>query len=175
MDTSRREWKGTNPSHAERPHKVAPVKYTRRRWAESEKKLSDNRSRREALKKKGKRIAWKVPPLKYDRLVAHELVHVIQGSCKAPDWFREGMASWAGADPNYVMSFLYNNDAVKEVESPLEGDDLYGRSHLFMMWLEKKSGREVFKKWAKATLIRGGEVKASLEKLLGMTWEKVSA
>jgi len=43
------------------------------------------------------------------------------------------------------------------------------------MWLEKKSGREVFKKLAKATILDGGEVKTSLEKLLGTTWEKISA
>ena len=129
----------------------------------------------EELMKKGKRFAWKVPPLKYDRLIVHELVHVVQGTYKSPEWFREGVASWAGADPNYVMAFLYNNEEVKEVESPLEGDDLYGRSQLFMMWLVKKAGKEAFKKLVKATMIDGAETKAALEKLLGMTWEKIIA
>jgi len=175
IETSLTEWEGSHPSHGERADKVATVKFNMKRLAEYEKKMIDYRRQQEELKKKGKRIAWKVPPLKYDRLVAHELVHVIQGTVKAPDWFREGMASWAGADPNYVLSFLYNNDALKEVEAPLEGDDLYGRSHLFMIWLEKKSGREAFKKWAKATILEGGEVKASLEKILETTWEKIAA
>ena len=169
------EWEGNHPAHGERTDKAAPVKFNMKRLSEYERKMIDYRRQQEELKKKGKRIAWKVPPLKYDRLVFHEMVHVVQGTLAAPEWFREGMASWAGADPNYVMAYLYNNEDVKDVEAPLTGDDLYGRSQLFMMWLEKKSGREVFKKVAKATILDGGEPKTSLEKILGTTWDKISA
>ena len=169
------EWEGSHASHGERTEKAATVKFNMKRLSAYEKKMIDLRRQEAELMKKGKRFAWKIPPLKYDRLIVHELVHIVQGTGGAPDWFREGMASWAGADPNYVMAFLYNNDAVKEVDSPLEGDDLYGRGHLFMMWLESKAGREVFKKAAKAIFLDGGEVKGSLEKLLGMAWDKLSA
>ena len=169
------EWEGSHESHGERADKAGTVKFNMKRLAAYEKKMIDYRRQEAELKKKGKRFAWKVPPLKYDRLIVHELVHVVQGTYGGPDWFREGLASWAAADPNCLMGFLYNNNEVKQVESPLEGDDLYGRSHLFMMWLEKKAGREVFKKLTKATILDAGEVKTALEKLLGTTWEKISA
>jgi hypothetical protein len=175
IEVSLTEWEGGHPTQGERAEKAASVRFNMKRLSAYEKKMIDFRRQEAELKTKGKRFAWKIPPLKYDRLIVHELVHVLQGTYKSPEWFREGLASWAGADPNYVMAFLYNNDEVKEVESPLEGDDLYGRSQLFMMWLEKKAGREVLKKAAKATILDGGEAKAALEKLLGSTWEKISA
>lgn len=169
------EWEGNHPAEGERVDKAAPVKFNMKRLSAYEKKMIDFRRQEAELKKKGKRFAWKIPPLKYDRLIVHELVHVVQGTYKSPEWFHEGLASWAGADPNYVMAFLYNNEEVKDVEKPLEGDDLYGRSQLFMMWLEKKAGRDAFKKLAKATIVDGGETKPALEKLLGTTWEKIAA
>ncbi len=175
IEVSLAEWEGDHPSEGERKGKAAPVRLNMKRLSAYEKKMIDFRQQEQELKKKGKRFAWKIPPLKYDRLIVHELVHIVQGEYKSPAWFHEGLASWAGADPNYVMAYLYHNDDVKDVESPLEGDDLYGRSQLFMMWLEKKAGREAFKKLAKATIFDGGEAKAALEKLLGAAWEKISA
>lgn len=169
------EWEGNSPAQSERGENAAPVRFNMKRLSGYEKKMIDYRREEQELKKKGKRFAWKVPPLKYDRLIFHELVHLVQGTYKSPDWFIEGLASWAGADPNYVMAFLYENDEVKGVESPLTEVNLYGRSQLFMMWLEKKSGREIFKKLVKATFIDGGEPKPALEKLLGTTWEKITA
>ena len=169
------EWEGSHPAEGERKGTAAPVKFNMKRLSEYERKMIDFRKQEEELRKKGKRFAWKIPPLKYDRLVVHELVHVVQGEYKSPPWFHEGMACWAGADPNYTMAYLYHNEEVKDVEAPLEGDDLYGRSQLFMMWLEKKAGKEAFKKAAKAALLEGGEAKSVLEKLLGTTWEKISA
>jgi hypothetical protein len=169
------EWDGNNPARGERTGKAAPVKFNLKRLSGYEKKMIDLRREEQELKKKGKRFAWKVPPLKYDRLIVHELVHVVQGEYKTADWFLEGMASWAGADPNYVMAYLYENEGVKDVESPLAEVSLYGRGQLFMMWLEKKSGREIFKKLATATYLEGAEPKPALEKLLGTTWDKISA
>src|SRR5688572_8009797 len=103
------EWEGDHPATGDRVKKYAPVKFNMKRLSAYEKKMIDFRRQEEELKKKGKRFAWKIPPLKYDRLIVHELVHVVQGEYKSPEWFREGLASWAGADPNYVMAYLYNN------------------------------------------------------------------
>lgn len=175
IEVSLSEWDGNHPAEGERVEKSAPVKFNMKRLSAYEKNMIDLRRQEEELKKKGKRFAWKIPPLKYDRLIVHELVHVVQGAVKTPEWFREGLASWAGADSNYVMAYLYHNAEVKDVESPLGGDDLYGRSQLFMMWLEKRSGREVFKKFVKAVILDGADPKAALEKLLGATWEKITA
>lgn len=169
------EWDGDHPSEADRKAKQAVVRFNMRRLSAYEKKMIDFRRQEAELKKQRKRFAWKVPPLKYDRLIVHELVHVLQGPYSSPPWFHEGLASWAGADPNYVMGFLYAHDEVKDVESPLDGDNLYGRGQLFMMWLEKKSGAEIFKKLMKATAVDGADSKAALEKLLGTTWDKISA
>jgi len=175
IEVSLSEWEGNHPAEGERKGTSAPVKFNMKRLSAYELKMIDYRRQAEELKKKGKRLDWKVPPLKYDRLIVHELVHVVQGEYASPEWFREGIASWAGADPNYVMAYLYNNEEVKDVESPLEGDDLYGRSQIFMLWLEKRWGREIFKKTVKATILDGAEVKEALSKLLGMTWENIAA
>lgn len=169
------EWEGTHPSEADRKDKAADIRFNMKRLSAYEKKMIDYRRQEEELRKKRKRIVWKVPPLKYDRLIVHELVHVLQGPYSSPPWFHEGLASWAGADPNYVMAYLYNAEEVKDVESPLEGDDLYGRGHLFMMWLENKSGAGVFAKLAKATLGEGAAAKEALEKVLGSPWDRISA
>ena len=173
IEVSLSEWEGNHPAEGDRKGTAAPVKFNMKRLSAYELKMIDFRRQAEELKKKGKRLDWKVPPLKYDRLIVHELVHVVQGEYASPEWFREGLASWAGADPNYVMAYLYNNLEVKEVEAPLDGDDLYGRSQIFMLWLEKRSGREIFKKMVKATILDGAEVKETLAKLLGMSWEKI--
>ena len=169
------EWEGNHPSEADRKDKAAGVRFNMKKLSSYEKKMIDFRRQEEELKKQRKRFAWKVPPLKYERLIVHELVHVLQGTYASPPWFHEGLASWAGADPNYVMGYLYANDEVKDVESPLDGDNLYGRSQLFMMWLEKKSGAGVFAKLVKATIVDGTEAKAAIEKLLETTWDKITA
>ena len=175
IQVSLAEWEGDHPSEADRKDKAATVRFNMKRLSAYEKKMIDYRRQEEELRKQRKKIVWKVPPLKYDRLIVHELVHVLQGPYASPPWFHEGLASWAGADPNYVMAYLYNNEEVKDVESPLDGDNLYGRGHLFMMWLEKKSGPGVFAKLAKATIVEGADAKAALEKLLETSWEKITA
>lgn len=169
------EWDGDHPAHGERTGKAAVVNFNMKKLGSYEKKMMEYRKQDEELRKKGKRLAWKVPPLKYDRLVIHELVHILQGEYASPGWFHEGLASWAGADLNYVQGFLYKTEQVPDVEANLEGDDVYGRGQMFMMWLEQKAGREAFKKLAKATILEGGEPKAAIAKLVGMEWAKLAA
>ncbi len=170
------EWDGEHPAHGERAGKAATIRFNLRKLGAYERKMIDFRRQDEELRKQGKRMGWKVPPLKYDRLVAHELVHVLQGAYESPGWFHEGIASWIGADPNYVMGYLFGNAEIADVETaPPKADDVYGRGQLFFTWLEQKSGKAAIKKLAKATIGDGTPAKESLEKLLGMEWAKISA
>jgi hypothetical protein len=170
------EWEGDHPAHGERDGKAAVIKFNMKKLGAYERKMIDFRKQDEDLRKNGKRIEWKVPPLKYDRLIPHELVHVLQGGFASPDWFHEGLASWAGDDMNYVKAFLYKAESVQDVEAKLgTDDDVYGRGQIFMKWLEQKLGRAAFKTLAKSTFIDGGAVKPALEKLLKIDWDRIKA
>ena len=130
---------------------------------EYERKMIDYRKQQEELAKQHKHMVWKVPPIKYERLIWHELTHIFQGEVKTPDWFHEGLASWMGDDICYILDFLVAGKEVMDIDEPLAaGDDAYPRGMMFMKWLEEKAGREGMKKIMKAVYTDGADWKKAL-------------
>jgi hypothetical protein len=142
-----------------------------RRLAEYLEKLDAIEAQRKEFEKAGKRLVYKVPPTKFDRLVYHELTHVLQSGYEAPKWFTEGLASWIGDDPVYLYAFATADKRVGEIDEALEEeDDAYGRGLIFFKWLEQKSGRDALRKLAKETYLDRKPWKESLEKVTGLSW-----
>lgn len=93
----------------------------------------------EKMKREGKQFVFKVPPLKMDRLVYHELTHVLQGRFDAPGWFIEGMAQWVGDDFNVLCQFAKDKKAVRGLDRQItDRNETYARGHLFWKWLDTR-------------------------------------
>lgn len=168
------DWEGSVPAEGTGDGSSGQVRFNMRRLVEYLEKVDEFEKKRKELEKQGKRMYYKVPPTKYDRLVYHELAHVYQGGCKAPKWFLEGMASWIGQDPNYMYAFAVAGRKVEDIDTPLaEDDDNYGRGMLFFLWLETKIGSDGMKKLG--TAVRGSEFdwKKTLETLTSTSWADV--
>ncbi len=117
---------------------------------------------------RGGKVVYKVPPAKIERVIYHELTHVLQREFKAPDWFNEGMAQYISDDPNNLYGFALSNKPVEEIDAPAEDPhDAYARGHLFWKWLDSRS---VVKKVVELTVFQRKEWKDALEEATGLPW-----
>jgi hypothetical protein len=166
-------WEGSHPADGGRESDRGWVSFNMRRLGEYERKLAEWRVQAEELRKQGKRqVGWKVPPIRYERLIWHELTHVFQGEVTTPTWFHEGLASWMGDDPSYVLAHLHNKRPVADLDAKLEEhDDAYGRGQRFFQWLESKAGRNGIKAVSKAVYAAKGDWKKALCDAAGLDWE----
>jgi len=93
----------------------------------------------EQWKREGKQMVFKVPPLKMDRLIYHEMTHVLQGRFDAPLWFVEGMAQMVGDDVNALSQFIKDGKPIRGVDNDITDRlETYSRGHLFWKWLETR-------------------------------------
>jgi hypothetical protein len=93
----------------------------------------------EKMKREGKRFVFKIPPLKMDRLVYHEVTHILQGRFEAPSWFSEGMAQLVGDDLNAICQFVKDNKPVRGLDRVItDRNEIYARGHLFWKWLDSR-------------------------------------
>jgi hypothetical protein len=166
------EWDGSLAAKTERGGDKGRIRFNMRRLGEYERKMMALRKQADDLKREGKRMAWKVPPVKYVRLLHHELTHVLQGVHQAPGWFHEGLATWAGADMNYVIAYAHARKPVLSIEVDLSAgpDDEYGRGMMFFRWLESVRGAAGVRKLYRATVVDGREWKPALEEVSGLAW-----
>jgi hypothetical protein len=124
--------------------------------------------KRKESQSRGATLVTKVPPAKIDRVIYHELTHVLQREFKAPDWFNEGMAQYLADDPNNLYGFAYHNKPVQEIDAVgVDRGDMYARGHLFWKWLDS---RDAVKKVVALTLFDRKEWKAALEEGTGFPW-----
>ena len=93
----------------------------------------------EQWKRENKRMVFKVPPLKMDRLIYHEVTHILQGQFDAPRWFVEGMAQMVGDDLNAVCQFVKDNKSIRGLDNEITDRlETYARGHLFWKWLDTR-------------------------------------
>lgn len=172
IEVALREWNGTTVAMGDRVGDRAQVRFNMRKLGDYERKMDGFRKQDEELRKKGKRLAWKVPPIRYERILHHELTHILQGETKSPGWFHEGLASWIGNDMSYVIAFGYLKKPVQAVDVDLsaDADDEYGRGMMFFKWLESKNGQAGIKKLFRLTVVDGGDWKKALEEVTGLKW-----
>lgn len=174
IDVKLMEWDGTEVATGRRKGTEGLVGFNLRRLGEYERRMEEHRRRAEELRNQRKRMIWKVPPIRYERLVAHELVHVLQGEDPSPLWFHEGLASWVGDDPSYVIAFAFSKAEVKPVDADgLDLEATYGRGMAFFKWLEVRHGRATVRAVFESTALKGLGWREALEKATGRTWTEL--
>lgn len=167
------DWPGDEYAHGGAIADKGWVRFNLKKLGEYQKKVDEIESRRKEAEKQGKRLVFRVPPARFDRMIWHELTHVLQRGHDSPDWFSEGMAVWTADDPNCLAFFANAGKKVEPVESPLaDKNDTYARGHLFWKWLESKG---VLKKVVDATVFGRKPWKKSLEDATGLPWDKLVA
>lgn len=138
-------------------------------------KLDALERQRQDLAKQGKKMVYRLPPAKLERFVPHELCHVLQKQRKveAPEWFEEGLAQWVGEDFNVLTGYALSGRKVDVVDAATaDPDDVYGRGHLFFLWLDSKGA---LKKAVRAAFFDAVPWKKALEDATGLGWEKLTA
>jgi hypothetical protein len=124
-------------------------------------------------KREGKNAEFKVPPMKMDRLIVHEMTHVLQGACDAPQWFIEGMAQLAADDLNAIAKFLHDDKKIRPLDAAISDlNEIYARGHLFWKWLDARGAMP-----KTVELVFGQRVpwKQALEEAAGRSWTNIVA
>jgi len=136
-------------------------------------RIDELEERKLALAKEGKRLVFKVPPARVERVIWHELTHVFHADYPAPEWFTEGLAQWLSDDPSAVRGFAHARRELRDVEEePGERLDVYARGHLFWSWV---AARGALKRAVRASVLDGRPWKAALEDALGISWDSARA
>lgn len=144
------------------------IKFNLKLLGEIQRRTDENEARRKDLRDRGGNVIYRVPPPRIERIIYHELTHVLQREYEAPDWFNEGMAQLVGDDPNNLYAFAVAKKAPQDIDaSGVELHDLYARGHLFWMWLESNYA---VKKVVELTVFQRKPWKAALEEATGLPW-----
>jgi hypothetical protein len=149
------------------------IRFNLGKLGEYQKKVDQLEAQRKEEEKKGRRLVFRVPPARLDRVIWHELTHVLQRGLESPDWFKEGMAVWASDDPNCLAGFAASGKKARPVEeTSADRNEIYARGHLFWKWLDS---RGLAKKVARETVIGRRGWRPALEEATGLEWEKLAA
>jgi hypothetical protein len=144
------------------------VRFNLAQLTERQKHIDETEAKRREALGRGRTVVYKVPPIRMDRLVFHELTHVFQRGCDAPGWFTEGMAQLIADDPNHLAAFANSDKKVLSIDEPLPGrSDVYARGHAFWMWLDSIGA---VKKTADLVVFQHRPWKQSLEEATGFPW-----
>jgi hypothetical protein len=136
--------------------------------AEQVRKADELQAKIKEAQGRGQKATIKVPPIRIERVIYHELTHVLQRDAEGPGWFIEGMAQLAGDDPNNIASFAHGGKAVQGIDAEgMDRNTVYARGHLFWKWLESVGAA---KKTAGLILAGHRSWKESLEEATGQSW-----
>lgn len=162
---------GESPSSGGVEEGKGVVRFNLPRLVAYQKKADEAKRQIDELARQGKRAVYRVPPLRFDRLIYHELTHVLQGRSDAPEWFTEGMACWIGDDMNYLCGFAYLGKKLGAIDE-CAADESYARGHVFWKWLATKGAT---RKVAEAVILKKSDWRRAIEEATGMAWEKAVA
>ncbi len=152
---------------------IGKIRFNMKKLEEYQVQLDALEQRKKDAAAKGGRLMFKVVPARLDRVLWHELTHIFHADYDAPRWFKEGLAQWVSEDPNPLEGFALARKKVDSIEEPLtENIHVYARGHLFWSWVETRGAVKLV---VRATVLEGGEWKASIEKALGLTWPNIEA
>lgn len=147
------------------------VSFNLKKLTEGQKKHEAMEQKKREVEAKGGRFAYRIPPVRVERIIYHELTHVLQAGCKGPSWFLEGMAQLIGDDPNSMCGFAVNGRKVRDIDEPLtERNDIYARGHLFWKWLDAQGAAQ---KVAQLCLSQHFPWKAAVEEATGLAWSAI--
>jgi hypothetical protein len=149
------------------------ISFNLKKMADAQKKIDQFEVKRKEAESAGRQMVFKVPPVKFDRVIYHELTHVLQQGYDAPLWFLEGMAQLSGDDPNAICGFAVEKKNVRDIDAALtDRNDTYARGHLFWKWLET---RDAVQKLVELTIFQRRPWKESIEEATNRSWASVVA
>ncbi len=167
------DWDGAEFAQAGGAGTQGRIRFNLKRLEDYQSKIDDVARQREELARQGKRIVYRVPPARLDRMIWHELTHVAQRGLAAPAWFNEGMAQWVSEDPNPLHAFAVSGKKVDDIETAFaEPTDCYARGHAFWNWL---ADRGIADRVMRATVVERREWKQSVEEAANLSWQSLAS
>jgi len=138
---------------------------------EGQKKLDELERMQKEARAEGRRLVVTIPPLKFERIIYHEMTHILQRNYEAPGWFLEGMAEFVGEDDNAICTLATSGRRVKDIDDPVaERGDTYARGHLFWNWLgERGSARKA----VELSILQRKPWKEAIEEATKMSWSVI--
>jgi hypothetical protein len=147
------------------------VSFNLKRLIEGQKKLDELERRKKEARAEGRTLVMKIPALKFERIIYHEMTHVLQRAYEAPPWFVEGMAEFVGDDENAIYSYAVSGRRVKDIDDPVaERIDTYARGHLFWNWLEERGAA---KKAVELSILQRKPWKEAIEEATKLPWSVI--
>lgn len=154
-------WGGGNGSEGH-------VRFNLKQLTERQRKIDETEVKRREAQARGQRVVYRVPPMRMERLIYHELTHVFQRGCRGPGWLIEGMAQLIGDDPNNLAAYANANKKVLAIdEETLDRNDTYARGHVFWKWIDSKGA---VKKAADLIILQRKSWKEAFEEATGFPW-----
>ena len=147
------------------------ISFNLERLAEAQRTIDQVLEKKRLAEARGRRFVMTVPPLKFERIIHHELTHVLQQNYDAPLWFLEGMAQLAADDPNILCSFAQDKRKIQSIDVHLEDRrDNYARGHFFWKWLDSRSlAQRVFE----LTAVQRQGWKVALIEATQLSWDVI--
>ena len=166
------DWTGPEFAKAAAQNGQGWIRFNPARLEEHVRRMREIEAEKARVARSGGTLVFRVPPVRLDRVVWHELTHVFQSNYSAPEWFNEGMAQWLSEDLNCLSAFVQSGRGVRAIER-LGSDrvDLYARGHLFWSWLDS---RNVLRLVAQSVVDRR-PWRAALEDATGLSWDSIVA
>lgn len=144
------------------------VRFNLTQLAEQLRKADELQAKIKEAQGRGQRATIKVPPIRIDRVIYHELTHVLQRDSDAPGWFIEGMAQLVADDPNNVAAFVHAGKPVQGIDDESRDRNVaYARGHLFWKWLDSLGAA---RKAADLVYVRRRPWKQALEEATDQSW-----
>ncbi len=144
------------------------VRFNMRQLAPYQEKLDEL----DLQEKGGRGVKWIMPPMRMDAIIPHELTHVVTGGFEDL-WLAEGLASYTAADE--VVFYMFNNrkSRVDTLERVVPEADAYARGMAFLLWLEKESGAEGVRTFARRVSRDRIAPSRAAADVAGQEWEKL--
>jgi hypothetical protein len=147
------------------------IRFNVNRMAQGQKILDDLERQRKVFEAQGTKLVYLIPPFHFDRVIYHEMTHILQRSYDAPDWFNEGMAELVSGEPHSLLSLALSGRRIKDIEDPLSKPlDVYGRGLLFWKWLSDRGSAE---KAIQLSIIERKPWKEALEGATKLPWSVI--
>ncbi|RPH39911.1 MAG: hypothetical protein EHM91_11740 [Planctomycetota bacterium] len=147
------------------------VSFNLEKLAEAQRAIDQVLEKKRLAEARRQRFVMTVPPLKFERILHHELTHVLQQNYDAPLWFCEGMAQLAGDDPNVICSFAHDKGKIQSIDVHLQDRrDTYARGHFFWKWLDSRGlAQRVFE----LTAVQRRGWKVALVEATQLSWDVI--
>ena len=147
------------------------VRFNLKLLTEMQKKMNDLERQRKEAAARGQRVVFRVPPVRIERVIDHELTHLFQRGTPAPGWFVEGMAQWISEDVNNLMGFANAGKPVQPIDAETtDRNDAYARGHVFFKWLES---RGAVQRTADRCILQQKPWKDALQDATAMSWTEI--